>query len=772
MKRFFLASLNRTTTLVVLALSLLGFAALGVYSFYDYRTDLMGMLQDKAASIAQSVSGAIDADAFETLADTNADDPYHDTLKEMLDDIKSKLDVYYLYAMVDNGDDTNVRYVAEGAKEGETAESGIKQYGDLDNIAENYEPALLTAVYQTKTAQCSEVYETTQYGPMLTAYVPIVKDDGTVVGICAADISVNAVNGQLTDYLKVMVPLCFLSALLVAALIALYTNLRIGRPLKVLCGVGEALGRGRTDAVVPAHLRRRADEMGLLAGAMDGVTANVARHSQEASLVAQGDVSVTVQRASDDDGLALSMEQMIGTLKNLLTQVESLTNEALAGNLQQRGDAEAFEGQYRTIVAGINGLLDAMAKPMEELNQAAVVRETQTQYQQNEISQLIASLQALAAGDLGHFYHVAPTDDPDLQASVEAFGRISAFYNGTLKAVAGYIQEISDALAQMADGNLTLRIESDFRGYFSALKDSYNHIADALHTTLQSIHLSADQVAAGTAQVSDGSQALSQGAAEQASAIEELNTTITQIAAQTKDNATSAQHASELAAEARRSALEGNDRMAHMLQSMAQISASSADINRIIKVIDDIAFQTNLLALNAAVEAARAGQHGKGFAVVAEEVRSLAARSAAAARETTEMIEGSLRSVNEGTRIADETARALGEIVEGVSRATELVDDIARASSDQATSVTQVGRGIEQIAQVVQTTSATAEESAATSEELSSQAELLKEMVGRFRLQAVDTVAAPAGINHAALPAPAGRAKPKISFDESDFGKY
>lgn len=297
------------------------------------------------------------------------------------------------------------------------------------------------------------------------------------------------------------------------------------------------------------------------------------------------------------------------------------------------------------------------------------------------------------------------------------------------------INEIVRAANKIADGDLDVSINVKSKDEVGILASAFVKMSANINDVMSNISSASEQVAAGSKQVSDSSMALSQGATEQASSIEELTASIEEIASQTRLNAENANKANEFSDSAKKDAMHGDEQMQEMLKAMDDINESSGSISKIIKVIDEIAFQTNILALNAAVEAARAGQHGKGFAVVAEEVRNLAARSANAAKETTAMIEGSIKKVEGGTRIAKETAEALNRIVQGVTKVANLVSDISVASNEQAAGISQINQGVMQVSQVVQSNSATSEESAAASEELSGQADLLREMVARFKLK-------------------------------------
>jgi methyl-accepting chemotaxis protein len=297
------------------------------------------------------------------------------------------------------------------------------------------------------------------------------------------------------------------------------------------------------------------------------------------------------------------------------------------------------------------------------------------------------------------------------------------------------IKKMVSAAEKIATGDLNVNIEVKTKEEIGTLQRAFKKMVNNTNDVISNINEAANQVTSEANQVSESSVALAEGATEQASSIEELSASVEEIASQTKLNANNAIEANQLAEKTKVNAVHGNEQMKVMLKAMDEINESSNKISTIIKVIDDIAFQTNILALNAAVEAARAGQHGKGFAVVAEEVKNLAARSASAAKETTGMIEDSIKKVEGGTKIANETALALRMIVEDIEKAAALINDISGASNEQAMGIEQISQGLAQVSTVVQANSATSEEAAAASEELSAQAKVLREQVSRFRLR-------------------------------------
>lgn len=293
--------------------------------------------------------------------------------------------------------------------------------------------------------------------------------------------------------------------------------------------------------------------------------------------------------------------------------------------------------------------------------------------------------------------------------------------------------EVVDSLQKLANGNLTFDIQP--RDEHDLVRGSLKKLGEDLNQIMLQIQTASEQIDSGSSQVSESAQSLSDGAAQSAASVEEISSSMNEIGGQTNTSSEYAQQANQLSTSASASANAGSERMAEMINAMGEINSAGQDIGKIIKVIDEIAFQTNLLALNAAVEAARAGQHGKGFAVVAEEVRNLAARSAKAASETAELIEGSILKASNGTKIAERTAEALEEIVGSIGKVSDLIEEIAASSNEQAQGIGQVNIGMQQIDQVIQQNTASAEESAATSEELSSQAAELKHQLSRFKLK-------------------------------------
>lgn len=306
--------------------------------------------------------------------------------------------------------------------------------------------------------------------------------------------------------------------------------------------------------------------------------------------------------------------------------------------------------------------------------------------------------------------------------------------------------DVLDAVSR-EDFTVTIKPRSEHDTINIAIQKMIDRISGVLHN----ISDCADQVSAGARQLSDGAQQLAQGSTEQSSTIEQLSNFVSEIAKKTKVNAEMAGNAAKLADSIKQNAEKGNRQMNEMMTAVNEINEASQSISKVISVIDSIAFQTNILALNAAVEAARAGQHGKGFAVVAEEVRSLAAKSADAARDTGGLIANSMEKAELGARIASDTAASLADIVTGINASNQLVNEIAHSSDEQAAGIAQINTGIDQMAQVIQQNSSTAEQSAAASEAMSGQADLLEELIAQFKLSG-NSIPARNAVNRISMP--------------------
>ncbi len=297
------------------------------------------------------------------------------------------------------------------------------------------------------------------------------------------------------------------------------------------------------------------------------------------------------------------------------------------------------------------------------------------------------------------------------------------------------IGDIDNVLNDMAEGNLSASTQAEYPGDLGKIRSSLDAISNALTETMTEVARSSSEVRDGAGQLAEGSSTLSQNAVTQAAAVDEITSTVMEIAQKTEANNRNVAKALETVQNTNRHAEEGSRSMSEMLVAIEEIETSSKEIEQIMKVIDDIAFQTNILALNAAIEAARAGDAGKGFAVVADEVRNLAGKSADAAKETSELINKSIAAVTRGSELADVTSNALNDIVNGVEEISEVMAGIATANNEQAAAVEQISSGMENVNSAIHNTSATAEQSAAASEELSVLAVSLSDTVARFSVE-------------------------------------
>ncbi|MCM1173631.1 MAG: methyl-accepting chemotaxis protein [Blautia sp.] len=343
------------------------------------------------------------------------------------------------------------------------------------------------------------------------------------------------------------------------------------------------------------------------------------------------------------------------------------------------------------------------------------------------ITAVVKRLELLAAGDL---HSDTPIPDSNDETATLMYSLAETIQD--LKVV---ISDIDNHLAELSDGNFLISIDGEFKGDFAQISESFKGIIHSLSSAMRDIDGNAQSVQKGAMDLAGAAQTLAEGATDQASAIEELTATITDISEKIYINAQNAEKARGIVANMNDQIIESNEHMKKNTEAMDKIREASDKIAEIISSIEEIADQTTLLALNASIEAARAGENGRGFAVVATQVGVLADQSSEAARNTKDLIQNAITAVEEGMQLANSTAESLLAVVDNAKTVNDSITEIAEASDNQATAAAQITEGINQIAGVVESNSATSQESAAASEELSSQADMLKELVGRFRYE-------------------------------------
>ncbi|MBF0449214.1 MAG: HAMP domain-containing protein [Candidatus Magnetomorum sp.] len=430
----------------------------------------------------------------------------------------------------------------------------------------------------------------------------------------------------------------------------------------------------------------------------------------------------------------------------IVKMINSINN----GDFSMRGDASQFTGNYADLVNNVNKIVDAFVTPLKRIQEYVakisrgeipepITEQAKGDFEilNNNLNMCIDAVNRLVK-DAKQLVQASLDGKLDTRADVSRhqgdFAEVVKGINDTLDAILLPIKDAQDILENISNGVLTKFVTGEYRGDHAIIKNAINNTLSSLNDILNQVGEVSDNVAASANQLTSASHNLSEGAQQQAASVEEITASVHQTDQQIKQNADNADMANQLVSETNQAATTGQGEMQQLSKAMEEIFEASQNISKIIKVIDEIAFQTNILALNAAVEAARAGQHGKGFAVVAQEVRNLAGRSAQAAKETAEMIEGSNKKVNEGVNFAGRTEEALTKIVDNVMKVKDLVAEIATASKEQTHAMGQINEGMGQINTAVQNISSQSEETASAATELTSQSEDLKSQLAKFQL--------------------------------------
>lgn len=438
-------------------------------------------------------------------------------------------------------------------------------------------------------------------------------------------------------------------------------------------------------------------------------------------------------------------------IRSLMHATREIEEAALNGNLSVRGDAQKINFEFREIIVGTNRILDAVINPLnvaanyvDHLSKGELINNITDEYKgdfntlKNNLNKCLDAVRLLVR-DTELLIEAALAGNLKYRADASKhsgdFAKVIQGVNRTLDSLLAPVIEAGKVLEKVSAKNLTAEVKGDYVGEHALIKNNLNSAVKNLREALTQVAEAVGQVQSASGQIAGGSQSLAQGANQQASSLEEISSSLHEMSAMVKSNTENANQASLLAKQANDRAEAGNLAVNNMSEAIQLIKKSADETFKIVKTIDEIAFQTNLLALNAAVEAARAGDAGKGFAVVAEEVRNLAQRSAAAAKNTSSMIEESRKNAEKGVTVTAEVAEALKQIGEIIKKVSRLNDEVSTSTQEQSAGIEQINSGISETNKVTQQNAALSEQSASSAEELNGQAEALAALVRTFEIE-------------------------------------
>ncbi|GHU50930.1 hypothetical protein AGMMS49975_02970 [Clostridia bacterium] len=743
-------SINKKILLILFLVVLFCSVSISIYSYVNYRRDSLAEKAETARILAASVARTIDPAKLRSLSEISEPNEVYSEIRAKLAEIREDTGVFYIYAMLR---DSNEYLYLVSVNDPSAADSEI-EFGYRDPVDLFGDEPL--AALNGGVSSATEVWDGGRYGFLVSGFSPVYDENGKIFCVLGVDVNVdNALTAANRFRNQIIIVLVIIAAVSLF-LASLYFKKSIIKPILEISNAASKLSDGNMDAQI--HIVSN-DELGLLSGNFNNFVGMMK--------ILVGDFQkMSKEQDAGDFKSFIDITEYKGSFKEIANGVNEMVKDYVEVVTEALKAIEAFgKGDFRIVLAdypkeqalayktmnALDGLRNSLInvnrliyRQVEAAASGNLSERADTATLSGEWTKILIGLNDVldaVASPINESTNVLKqVSEGDFSKKVGGdykgdFLVIKTAINDTVVNISSYIEEISKVLAALSENNLNQSITREYVGDFSEIKKAINTIVDKFNGVILDIKTAARQVAEGSDMVAQASMVLAEGSNKQSGELDELSADALTISESASTNAKNAEAAENLSSNATKNAAVGKEDMNKMLASMEGIKESSHSISKVISVIENIAFQTNLLALNAAVEASRAGEHGKGFAVVAEEVRNLAIKSQQSAKETADLVEESVRRVGEGTEIAGITAEALLTIIDDITKISEIITNISRESGTQSNSIKRVTDLISGISEVVRQTSAASEESAATAEELAEQSEILKGLVGIFVLR-------------------------------------